>query len=123
MQLTQDTADFRYVLRGVGEPGVLVNDSWIDCSFFVSPDTLVSPWRPRSVTEMSADDMQPLLELRPAVVLLGTGRQLTFPSQAVMAACLIRGIGLEVMDNAAAARTFNVLATEGRQVVAGFLLP
>jgi len=41
---------------------------------------------------------------------------------AVMAACLTRGIGIEVMDNAAAARTFNVLATEARKVVAGFLL-
>ena len=40
-----------------------------------------------------------------------------------MAALLTRGIGLEVMDNAAAARTFNVLANEGRRVVAGFLLP
>ena len=40
-----------------------------------------------------------------------------------MAACLTRGIGIEVMDNAAAARTFNVLATEGRRVLAAFLLP
>ena len=41
---------------------------------------------------------------------------------AVMATCLTRGIGIEVMDNAAAARTFNVLATEGRRVVAAFLI-
>ena len=40
-----------------------------------------------------------------------------------MAACLRRGIGMEVMTNAAAARTFSVLASEGRQVVAGFMLP
>ena len=39
-----------------------------------------------------------------------------------MAACLSRGIGLEAMDNAAAARTFTVLAGEGRRVVAGFLI-
>ena len=39
-----------------------------------------------------------------------------------MATCLTRGIGIEVMDNAAAARTFNVLATEGRRVVAAFLI-
>jgi uncharacterized protein len=31
-------------------------------------------------------------------------------------------VGLEVMNNAAAARTFNVLAGEGRRVVAGFVL-
>jgi uncharacterized protein len=38
-----------------------------------------------------------------------------------MAACLTRGIGIEIMDNAAAARTFNVLAGEGRRVVAAFV--
>jgi len=45
-----------------------------------------------------------------------------FPAPAVMAACLTRGIGIEVMDNAAAARTFNLLANEGRRVIAAFLL-
>jgi uncharacterized protein len=39
-----------------------------------------------------------------------------------MAACLSRGVGLEVMNNAAVARTFNVLAGEGRRVVAGLVL-
>jgi hypothetical protein len=39
-----------------------------------------------------------------------------------MAACLRAGVGLEVMTNAAAARTFNVLAGEcARRVVAGFV--
>ena len=39
-----------------------------------------------------------------------------------MAAFLRRGIGIEAMDNAAAARTFNLLAAEGRRVVAVFLV-
>ena len=64
-----------------------------------------------------------MLALQPALVLLGTGTRLRFPSAAVMATLLTRGIGIEVMDSAAAARTFNVLATEGRRVVAAFLLP
>ena len=64
-----------------------------------------------------------MLALQPALVLLGTGERQRFPPAAAMAALLTRGIGIEVMDNAAAARTFNVLATEGRRVVAGFLLP
>jgi len=41
----------------------------------------------------------------------------------VLAEFLKRGIGLETMDNTAAARTFNVLASEYRQVVGVFLLP
>jgi uncharacterized protein len=56
-------------------------------------------------------------------VLLGTGARITFPPAAVLAEFLKRGIGLETMDNAAAARTFNVLIGEGRRAVAVFLLP
>jgi len=56
-------------------------------------------------------------------VLLGTGERAIFPPQSVLAEFLKRGIGLETMDNAAAARTFNVLVGEGRQAVGVFLLP
>ena len=71
---------------------------------------------------LTADDLAPLLALQPEVILLGTGERQVFPPAAVMAACLRQGVGLEVMTNAAAARTFNVLAGESRRVVAGFLL-
>ena len=56
------------------------------------------------------------------LTVLGTGGRQVFPPAAVLAACLSRGIGIEVMANAAAARTFHVLAGEGRKVVAAMLL-
>lgn len=122
MQLTLENPDFRYLLRGVSADGVLVNDKILDRSFILAPNELVENWRPGSCQELVADDMQSLLDLNPVLVILGTGARQQFPSAAVMAACLTRGIGIEVMDNAAAARTFNVLATEGRKVVAGFIV-
>jgi uncharacterized protein len=122
MQLTLENPDFRYLLRGVGADGVLVNDKTLNGSFILTPHELVENWRPASIHELVADDMQALLDLNPVLVILGTGTRQQFPSAAVMAACLTRGIGIEVMDNAAAARTFNVLATEGRKVVAGFII-
>ena len=122
MQLTLENPDFRYFLRGVTAEGILVNDRRLTRSFILAPNHLGEDWRPRQAAELTAADMAPLLALAPSVVLLGTGSRLEFPSQEVMAACLTRGIGIEAMDNAAAARTFNVLATEGRKVVAGFIL-
>lgn len=122
MQLTLENPDFRYFLRGVGRDGILVNDQRIARSFILSPMTLVQDWPPAAIDELTVDDMEPLLALQPSVVILGTGSRQRFPSAAVMATCLTRGIGIEAMDNAAAARTFNVLATEARKVVAGFLL-
>lgn len=122
MQLTLENPDFRYLLRGISADGVLVNDKTLNSSFILTPNELLENWRPVSSQELVADDMQALLDLNPVLVILGTGSRQQFPSAAVMAACLTRGIGIEVMDNAAAARTFNVLATEGRKVVAGFIV-
>ena len=122
MQLTLENPDFRYLLRGVNVEGVLVNDKTINRSFILTPHELLENWRPTSIPELVADDMQALLQLNPVLVILGTGIRQQFPSAAVMAACLTLGVGIEVMDNAAAARTFNVLATEGRKVVAGFII-
>ncbi len=122
MQLTLENPDFRYLLRGVSAGGVLVNDQTLNRSFILTPHELLENWRPVSSQDLLADDMQALLDLNPVLVILGTGTRQQFPSAAVMAACLTRGIGIEVMDNAAAARTFNVLATEGRKVVAGFIV-
>ena len=122
MQLTRENPEFRYAIRAVEAGGVTVNDRRLERSFFLTPDTLVEDWAPSDPAAMVPADLEPLLALRPAVVLLGTGLRLRFPPPAVMAACLSRGIGLEAMDNGAAARTFTVLAGEGRKVVAGFLL-
>ena len=72
---------------------------------------------------MAPGRVAPVLALAPELVILGTGATQQFPSAAVMGACLTRGIGIEVMTNAAAARTFNLLASESRKVAAAILLP
>lgn len=122
MQLNLEAPDFDYVLRGADGRVALVNDRTLRRSFIISPRTLVEDWPVRDVRTLEADALTALLALEPEVVLLGTGARQAFPPPATMAACLSKGIGLEAMTNAAAARTFNVLAGEGRRVVAAFVL-
>ena len=122
MQLNLEHPDPEFLLRGADGSQALVNDRHLTSSFIVSPDKLIEAWPVRDPRALSAADLEPVLALDPEVVLLGTGGNQIFPPAAVMAACLSRGVGLEVMNNAAAARTFNVLAGEGRRVVAGFVL-
>jgi uncharacterized protein len=123
VQLHFERPDYTWALRGADGAHVLVNERALTRSCIVSPDTLVEDWPVSEAREMQPADLELLLDLQPELVLLGTGAQQIFPSAAVLAACLGRGIGLEVMTNAAAARTYSVLAGEGRRVVAGFLLP
>ena len=123
MQITQELPDFRYLCRGVSAGGVLVNERELRASFLLTPNQLVEDWALDAL--MAADDAhwQAILDLQPALFILGTGAVQTFPNPKQLAFFLQRGIGFETMNNAAAARTFNILAQEGRNVVAGFLIP
>ena len=122
MLLTLERPDHDYFLRGADGQVAMVNDRRLTESFVLAPGTLLERWPVTDARTLSAEQMQPLLALSPEVILLGCGATQVFPPAATLAACLGRGIGLEVMTNAAAARTFNVLAGEGRRVVAGFIL-
>jgi uncharacterized protein len=121
VQLTRESPG-RHEIRAVDAGGVTIDDRRLERSFFLSPEILVEDWAPRESSALVPADLDPLLALQPAVILLGTGPRLRFPPPAVLGACLARGVGLEAMDNAAAARTYTVLASEGRRVVAAFLL-
>ena len=121
MQLILERADYEFFLRRADGRSALVNERTLDRSFIIAPNTLIEEWPVRDALRMVAADLDPVLALTPELVVLGTGAVQVFPPAEVMAACLTRGIGIEVMDNAAAARTFNVLAGEGRRVVAGFV--
>ena len=123
MQLTLEQPDHEFFLRGADGVGARVNDRVLQRSFVIAPDRLVEDWPVTDARALAPTDLEPLLGLQPEVLLLGSGAGQVFPPAAVMAACLGRGIGIEVMSNDAAARTFNVLAGEGRRVAAGFILP
>lgn len=57
-------------------------------------------------------------EIAPELVLLGTGEAFALAPRQWVARLAEQGIGLEAMDTAAACRTFNLLAHEGRRVLA-----
>ncbi len=122
MQLNLERPDYTWYLRGADGDHALVNDRVLRKSFVISPETLIEDWPVTDATMLESSLLEPLLALQPELVLLGTGATQVFPPPSVLAACLTRGLGIEVMTNAAAARTYSVLAGEGRRVVAGFVI-
>ncbi|MBN8738097.1 MAG: hypothetical protein BGP24_02815 [Lysobacterales bacterium 69-70] len=123
MQLSLNRPGEYLFVRKVDAAAITVVDRALERSFLLAPERAVENWPVAAVAELDEASIAPILELAPAVVILGSGPRIVFPTQQVLAAFLRRGVGLEVMDNAAAARTFNVLASEGRRVVAAFILP
>jgi len=122
MQLTEHHNEAQLFVRKADAHSVQVIDRVLTASFALSAEAAID-FPAHDVSELDQAAIESILALQPEVVLLGTGARAVFPSQAVLGAFLKRGIGLETMDNAAAARTFNVLVGEGRKAVAVFLLP
>ena len=122
MELTLDRPEDFLFVRRADAHAVTVVDREFTTSLILARDRAVEDWSADDITALTPRQLEPILELKPDVVLLGSGARQQFPSQAVLAEFLKRGIGVEVMDNAAAARTWNVLASEHRNVVAAFIL-
>lgn len=122
MDLSLDRPEGYLFVRRVGEHSVTLIDRDLTSSFLLAPDRVVEQWPIDRVATLDASHVEALLALQPELVILGTGTHQAFPAAAFMAGFLRKGVGIEVMDNAAAARTYNLLAGEGRHVVAGFIL-
>ncbi|MHB8253317.1 MAG: Mth938-like domain-containing protein [Acidiferrobacter sp.] len=117
-----DTGDGRHMVRAY-EPGRLwVGDVPYERSLILMPDRIIPDWRPQHFGELDAQVLAALADLNPEVVLLGTGRTLHFPPSAWLSLLINSGIGVEYMDTGAACRTYNLLMSERRRVVAGLLL-
>jgi uncharacterized protein len=123
MDLSLDRPEGYLFVRRVGPRSITLIDRDLEKSFLLAPDRAIENWPVDAASVLDANHVDALLALQPELVILGTGERQIFPAAAFMAGFLRKGIGIEVMDNAAAARTYNLLAGEGRRVIAGFILP
>ena len=106
-----------------GGGGFRVNGQWHEGSLLILDDA-PHPWTGRSMAELTEADFAPVFAAgREAVefILLGTGLIQALPSRELREAIKATGLGLEFMSTEAAARTYNVLATEGRRVAAALI--
>jgi uncharacterized protein len=122
MQLIHDRAEGYFHVRAVRSDAIVVIDRELRSSFMLAPDQVIEDWPAVDVESLDEEAIQAILATGPEVVILGSGRRQQFPDRKVLLPLLRSGIGVEVMDNAAAARTYNLLAAEGRRVLAAFIL-
>ena len=123
MQLIHDRAEGYFFIRAIRRDAVVVIDRELRSSFLIAPDRVIETWPVTSIDGLDGTAVQGILDQEPEVAILGTGRRQQFPDKSILLPLLRRGIGVEVMDNSAAGRTYNLLAAEGRKVIAAFILP
>ncbi len=121
MQLHRDASEGINLVTGYDRGQVRVGERVLAPPCIVGIEAIIEDWQPGTPEALRADALQPAVELRPELILLGTGAALEIPPVAVTAEINRLGVGLETMDSAAACRTYNVLAHEGRRVVLALL--
>ncbi len=122
MKFELDHGTGRYAIRGYRPGAIVVNAETLTRSFIITADRLVRDWPPQGFEEMTAEHLDQIAMLRPEIAVLGTGKQLRFPSREITAPLARERIGFEIMDTAAACRSFMVLSAEGRRVAAALLM-
>ncbi len=121
MKFQPDKANVQTV-TGYGPGWIGVDGEKITHSVIVGSDGLRQAWPCTRFEDLTAEHFAQLAKLDTELVIFGSGQRNRFPPPAWLQPLMSRRLGLETMDTAAACRTYNILAGEGRNVVAALLL-
>ena len=122
MKFHLTNAEGNQLITGYGEGWVAINAVRYTQSLIVLPDKVITDWPAMDFAHLEAEHFERLVELKPEVVLLGTGEKHQFVNRKLSRALTDAGIGVECMATAAACRTYNILMAEGRHVAAALIL-
>lgn len=123
MKMALDTASGVNVVRSYEPGAVEIGNRRFTASLLVLPDLIHTDWPPTAASELQPRHFRALLDNSPEVLILGTGDTQDFPEPSVFVTLMDMAIGFEVMNNAAACRTYNILLSEGRRAALALMLP
>lgn len=122
MKLHLTTAENNHLITACGTHFVEINKQQIGGSLLVMPQQLIKDWGVTSIATLNEAHIETIAEFNPEVVLLGTGEKHQFLHPNMTKSLTIKGIPLECMTTAAACRTYNILMSEGRNVLAALIV-
>ncbi len=118
MKLHLESGDSSNRISAYDEHTVTVAGTAVSQTFLVTRDALHTDVPLPDLADLGWSDLALLHGTDVTILIIGTGRAQRLPAPGLYAELAERGVGLEVMDSAAACRTYNILLGEGRQVAA-----
>jgi uncharacterized protein len=122
MQFTQITGGDLNLITGYAPDHVAVNGIRHFESLILRPDGILASWPVRGVEGLSLEALEWIRRDPPEILLLGTGEQQSFPERSLWKRLRAEAWGIEIMDTAAACRTYNLIMAEGRAVAAALII-
>lgn len=121
MQISLESSD-RHAVQAYTNNKIQINSIIYECSLIVSRDELISDLNFHDVKEINDDYVELLLKQKPELIVIGHEQTGKFPPIQYLSKLSQLRVGIECMSIGAACRTYNVLLSEHRSVVAGFIL-
>lgn len=121
MKLSLSENNNSYVINAYSTGNFTIRGQLYEGSQLVTPTDAPLCWEAKSLKDVSIESFNDFTISELEMVLLGTGASLDFPEDAVIEWFSDQNIGLEIMDTAAACRTYNLLLAEERKVLAALL--
>ena len=121
MKLQPDKFDVQ-AITGYGPGWVGINGEKVTRSVVIASSGERIDWGVSRFEDLGPAHFAQIAQLGPEVALFGSGSKIRFPRPAWLKPLIDAHVGLETMDTAAACRTYNILAQEGRAVAVALLL-
>ena len=122
MKLQSDPHSGANTITGYGAGYVEINQTPYDHAVVLSSDGAISNWSAQTFEDLEASHFSQLVDLKPELILIGTGSRQRFPKPELLKDLIMAKIGFEIMDSQAACRTYNILVGEGRKVLLALIL-
>ncbi|MDW3094845.1 MAG: MTH938/NDUFAF3 family protein [Gammaproteobacteria bacterium] len=116
MHFTEDKPSGNYIINEYSKNTVTINNQCYENSLYLSADTFIEQIPLRRSSDLSIKAIEFIFDMKPELVILGSGESLKFPPAEIIAHFAHNGIGFETMDHSAACRTYAVLSAEQRDV-------
>ena len=122
MKLQSDPHFGANTITGYGDGYVEINKTPYTHAVLLSSDGAISDWPVQSYEGLEATHFAQMVDLKPELILIGTGIRQRFPKPELLKSLISAKIGFEIMDSQAACRTYNILVGEGRQVLLALIV-
>jgi uncharacterized protein len=122
MKLHLNTGNAKNIFTAHGKGYVTVNGQRFEHPIVVTPEQVLADWQPLDFLKINEADFNYFMPLKPEILLLGSGPKQFFLHPGLYRQLTNAGIGVEFMDTPAACRTYNILVSEDRKVVAAILI-
>ena len=122
MKLQSDPHSGANTITGYGDGYVEINQIPYNHAVLLSSDGAISAWPVALFDGLKESDFAQMVDLKPELILIGTGSRQRFPKPELLKSLILAKIGFEIMDSQAACRTYNILVGEGRQVLLALIV-